>query len=168
MQNLLVQLISNFSYSRVTPNTSFLSFWVFVCLFVFLELYLRQMEIPRLGVEVELQLPAYATAYSNTRSLMDWVRPGTESASSWTLCLVLNPLNHNRNSPKYFLHCILILMISNYHSKLDIRSYNHFYIHFCKIYHVYYLCRFLEKVLLFLSEKNCQMLMPSINFSSTI
>ena len=39
-------------------------FFACICLFVFcfLELYLRHMEVPRLGVKLELQLPAYATA----------------------------------------------------------------------------------------------------------
>ena len=59
------------------------------------------MEVPRLGVESELQLPAYntviatkdpshvlktyAVAHSNTRSLTHWGRPGIELSSSWTL-----------------------------------------------------------------------------------
>ena len=58
------------------------------------------MEVPRLGVESELQLPAYPTAqqhgiwavsanhttgHGNSRSLTHWVRPGIEPTSSWTL-----------------------------------------------------------------------------------
>ena len=35
--------------------------WNFI-LFCFLGLYLRHIEVPRLGVESELQLPVYATA----------------------------------------------------------------------------------------------------------
>ena len=35
---------------------------MFVCLLAFLELHLRYMDVPRLGVEMELQLPAYTTA----------------------------------------------------------------------------------------------------------
>ena len=38
----------------------------FIC---FLELHPQHMEVPRLGVESELQLPAYATAHGNTGSL---------------------------------------------------------------------------------------------------
>ena len=35
----------------------------FVCFFFFfVGPYLRNMEVPRVGVELELQLPAYATA----------------------------------------------------------------------------------------------------------
>ena len=55
------------------------------------------MEVPRLGVELELQLPAYATAtatwlqpayttvHGNAGSLTHYVRPGIEPASSWIL-----------------------------------------------------------------------------------
>ena len=41
----------------------------FVCLFLlgFLQPHLPHMEVPRLGVELELQLPAY-TSHNNTRS----------------------------------------------------------------------------------------------------
>ena len=34
----------------------------FLLFFVFLGLHLQRMEVPRLGVELELQLPAYPTA----------------------------------------------------------------------------------------------------------
>ena len=34
--------------------------WIFSCFFS--ELHLQHMEVPKLGVESELQLPAYATA----------------------------------------------------------------------------------------------------------
>ena len=58
------------------------------------------MEVPRLGVELELQLPAYATAtatqvpsclcdlHHSSRQwgyLSHWVRPGIEPVSSWLL-----------------------------------------------------------------------------------
>ena len=43
------------------------------------------MEASTLGVESKLQLPAYAIAHSNTRSLTHWVRPGIEPATSWFL-----------------------------------------------------------------------------------
>ena len=58
------------------------------------------MEVPRLGVESELQLPAYATAtamtdqatsvtyitaHGNTGSSTYLVMPGIERASSWIL-----------------------------------------------------------------------------------
>ena len=41
------------------PSAAYILF--FVCYFVFLGLHLRHMEVPRLGVESELQLPAYST-----------------------------------------------------------------------------------------------------------
>ena len=37
------------------------SFVLFFCFFFFLELQLQHMEVPRLGVESEMQLPAYTT-----------------------------------------------------------------------------------------------------------
>ena len=58
------------------------------------------MEVPRLGVELELQLPAYTTAtatrdlshvcdysiaHGNAGSLIHWVRPGIDPESSWIL-----------------------------------------------------------------------------------
>ena len=58
------------------------------------------MEVPKLGVESELHLPAYATATAtpdlncvcdlphssgNAVSLIHWVRPGMEPATSWML-----------------------------------------------------------------------------------
>ena len=60
-------------------------FSFFVCFFVFLGPHLRRMEVPRLGVKLELQLLIYTTAHSNARSLTHWVRPGIEPTSSWTL-----------------------------------------------------------------------------------
>ena len=71
---------------------------LFVC---FLWLHLWQMEVPRLGVKLELQLPAYTTAMPDvnhicaksvnlhcswhTRSLTHLVGPEIEPASSWIL-----------------------------------------------------------------------------------
>ena len=75
-------------------------FWGFFCLFVcfyFLGPHLWPMEVPRLGVKLELQLPqpqqcgiqmesvTYTTAHSNAESLTHWTRPGIEPASSWIL-----------------------------------------------------------------------------------
>ena len=37
--------------------------------FFFLGLHLRHMEVPKLGVELDLELPAYTTAQGNARSL---------------------------------------------------------------------------------------------------
>ena len=43
-------------------------FYLFIFSF-FSGLYTQHMEVPRLGVESELRLPAYITAHGNTRSL---------------------------------------------------------------------------------------------------
>ena len=71
---------------------------------VFIGLHLRHMEVPRVGAELELQLPAYTratvtpdlshicdtTAYSNTGSLTHWSRPGIKLLSSWMLVGFVN------------------------------------------------------------------------------
>ena len=61
-----------------TMNTWFFAF----CLFVSLGLHLRHMEVPRLGVELELQLLVCITACGNSGSLTHWLRPGIESSFS--------------------------------------------------------------------------------------
>ena len=43
------------------------------------------MEVPRVGVESELQPQAYTTAHSNARSLTHWASPGIKLVSSWML-----------------------------------------------------------------------------------
>ena len=62
--------------------------------FVFLGSYLWHMEVPGLGVKLEVQLPAYTTATAipdpscicgNVGSLNPWVRPGIKPMSSWML-----------------------------------------------------------------------------------
>ena len=68
------------------------------------------MEVPRQGVESELQVPAPAPATPDlsciwnlhhargkARFLTRWERPGIGSVSSWTLAWVLNPLSRNSN-----------------------------------------------------------------------
>ena len=74
----------------------FLSF-LLACLLAFLGLHLRHMEVPRLGVKLELQLPGYttATAMSDLSLLSDLMpqgmpdplthsaRPGIKPTSSW-------------------------------------------------------------------------------------
>ena len=69
----------------------FCGFFVFFCLFAFLFFFyllgpcMQPIEVPRLGVQLELHLLAYATAHSNAGSLTHWVGPGIESMSSWIL-----------------------------------------------------------------------------------
>ena len=43
-------------------------FFLFFCFFCFLGPHSRHMEVPRLGVKSELQLPTYATSHSNVGS----------------------------------------------------------------------------------------------------
>ena len=81
----------------------FLSFFLF---FFFLGSHLRHMEVPRLGIESELQHLAYTTAtpdpirvcnrHHSSCQLLDPYRPGIEPAPSWVL--VGLPLSHTRNS----------------------------------------------------------------------
>ena len=88
----------------------------FFFFFFFLGLHLQHMEVPKQGVKLELQLPAYTTATALTatqgpRSICDLscslqqcriphplIRLGIETASTWTLCQVLNPWSHKGNS----------------------------------------------------------------------
>ena len=77
-------------------------FILFIYLFCFFwwGAHLLHMEVPRLGVKLELQLTAYTkatetqdwsqatsatytTVHSNTRSLTHWARPRVEPTSSW-------------------------------------------------------------------------------------
>ena len=53
----------------------------FFFFFNFLSTHLRHMEVPRLGVESELQLSTYTTAHGNTGSLTHWVKPRMEPVS---------------------------------------------------------------------------------------
>ena len=69
-----------------------LKMWVFFFLLFFLGVYPRHMEVPRSGVELELQLPAYAraTATPDPSHVCDLHH------SSWQ-CWILNPLSETRN-----------------------------------------------------------------------
>ena len=76
----------------------FFFFFLLFAFFFFFGLHPRHMEIPRLGVESELQLQAYTTAtatrvraasvthttaHGNAGSLTQWARPAMEPAFSW-------------------------------------------------------------------------------------
>ena len=73
-------------------------------MFFFLQPHLQHMKV--LWVELELPTPqpqqhwiwAASTAYCNARFLTQWTRPGIKPTSSWTICWVLNLLNHSGNS----------------------------------------------------------------------
>ena len=43
--------------------------YVYIYIYCFLGAHLWHMEVPRLGVKLELQLPAYTTAHSSAGSL---------------------------------------------------------------------------------------------------
>ena len=62
-----------------------LDWLIYSFIFVSLGPHLQHMEVPRLGVELKLQLQAYTTAHCNAGSLTHWARPGIEPASSWIL-----------------------------------------------------------------------------------
>ena len=62
-----------------------------VFFFCFLGLHPWHIEVLRLGVELQLQLPTYATATaSSAGSLNSWARPGIKPASSWILVGFVN------------------------------------------------------------------------------
>ena len=58
--------------------------------FVFLGLHLQHMEVPRLGVELELQLLAYITATPDLSRICD---PHHSSRQCW----ILNPVSRARD-----------------------------------------------------------------------
>ena len=91
------------------------------------------MEVPRLGVELELQLQAYTTATANTGSKPHlwpmlqpaampepnhWARPGIKPAPSWRLRWALNSLSHNGNSlsvfTKIFAYILIVIALIKY------------------------------------------------------
>ena len=74
-------------------------------LFCLLRPHRKHIDVPRLGVESELHLPAYTTAranpiraesatyttaHRNSRFLTHWSRPGIEPVSSWILVRFLS------------------------------------------------------------------------------
>ena len=71
------------------------SLYLLLLLFFFSGPHPQYMEVPSLGVKLELQLPActtvtatsvtYTTVHGNTRSLTHWLRPGIEPTTSWFL-----------------------------------------------------------------------------------
>ena len=92
----------------------FIIVFIYLFIYLFLGTHPWHVEDPRLHVELELLLPAYATAiatqdpsrictytaaHGNTRSLTHWARPGI--APSYT-SQVLKPLSHNRDSQSLF------------------------------------------------------------------
>ena len=60
---------------------------------LFLGLHPWHMDVPRLGVELELQLLAYTTAQDNARSLTEQGQ-SKESTSSWMLVGFISAVPH--------------------------------------------------------------------------
>ena len=98
--------------------------WVFrFCFFCFLGPHVWHMEIPRLEIESEPQLPAYATAtatqyqscvcnlttaHSNARSLPHRARPEIKPLSSW-IPVRFMPAEPQGEFP--IKHCLYVLML---------------------------------------------------------
>ena len=119
-------------------TSKLLSFFLVVTVFLGGGANRQNMEVPRLGVKSELQLPAYTTATAiqdwshgydlhcsscQCRILTHWAGPGIEPTSSWTLVgfITTKPLQ------------ILLVMIA------FIYSCSHSY-HF--ILHIFYMVKF--------------------------
>ena len=58
---------------------------LFAFFFFFVGPHPHLMEVTRLRVKLELQMPAYTTAHSSSGSLTHWARPGIELATLWFL-----------------------------------------------------------------------------------
>ena len=67
-------------------------FFFFVFFFVFLGPHLRHMEVPRLGIELEMQLPAHATTMAMP-DLNRICKLGHSLQPHW----ILNPLSEDRD-----------------------------------------------------------------------
>ena len=61
------------------------------------------------------QCQIWAPSVTYIRSLTHWAKPGIEPASSWTLCWVLNPLSHNRNSHSFLFFFNFFMASSTAH-----------------------------------------------------
>ena len=96
---------------RAYARASISCLFIYLCVYLFiLGLYVQHMEVPRPGVKLELQLPAYTTAPA-TQDLSHncdlcrilWqhriFNPPREASDT---VLVLNPLSHSRNSLALF------------------------------------------------------------------
>ena len=79
-------------------------------LFLFLGPHLRHMEVPRLGVESELQLPAYITA----TAMWDLSHVCNLHYSSWP-CQILNPLSDAKDGTHILIHISQV----HYHYRRD-------------------------------------------------
>ena len=71
-----------------------LKLFPFFFLFFFLGPHVKHMEVPRLGVKSQLQLPAYATAKAMPDPSCIW----NLHCSSWQ-CRIPNPMSESRDRP---------------------------------------------------------------------
>ena len=93
-----------------------LIFFFFLSFFVFLGPHPQHMEVPRLGIQSELQLPAYSRAavmpdlscicnpnqaHNNAGSLTHWARSGINPATSWFLVRLVSAVPR-RELPECF------------------------------------------------------------------
>ena len=69
--------------NRLSGVTDCSIFFFSLFFFGFLGVHLQHMEVPKVGVKLELQLPAYITATAMPDPYC--VRPGIEPVSSWVL-----------------------------------------------------------------------------------
>ena len=79
--------------------------FLFLFLFCFLEPHLRHMKVPRLGVELEIQLPFYTTAMSDPSHVRNLHHSSRQ-------CQISNPRSEARDwtsilmdTSRIFLHC---------------------------------------------------------------
>ena len=77
-----------FPFGIFFKEINFILFYFILFIFCFRGLHLRQMEVPRLGVKSELQLPAYTTGTA-TRDPSYICDPHHSSWQGW----ILNPLS---------------------------------------------------------------------------
>ena len=82
------------SFCRSLENCPYMLHFFLLLLFCFSGLYPRHMEVPRLGVKLELQLLAYSTATAT--AMQDLSCVCNLHHSSWR-CQILNPLSETRD-----------------------------------------------------------------------
>ena len=74
---------------------------VFIFIFCFLGLHLQHMKVPRLGVQSEIQQPAYTTA----TAMQDLSCLCYQHHNSWQ-CQILNPLSETRDQTHILMDTI--------------------------------------------------------------
>ena len=101
------------------PGELVFIFFCFFFLFCFLGPHLKHMEIPRLGVQSELQLPAYTTAtampgLSHICGLQQWWIPGPLSEARDQICIfmILVRFVNHWELPGEFLSCMNVWILS--------------------------------------------------------